>query len=85
MFSLEHFLGKFKNNAAYEILNRTIVSEVIQKYTGIFIEIKDMSFINGIIKLNISSIKKNEIYIKKNEIISSINSKISKLNIRHIQ
>jgi hypothetical protein len=75
MLNIGQFFKKIQNKYTEELFVRTIVKEQIQKYTGIVVEVQDISIKSGnIILKNVSQTGRSQIYIKKQALLEGINS-----------
>ena len=83
MKSIEGLFDKFKNRAVAEILRRESIANVLKKYCGTEIDIKDISISSGIVKIKTSAVVKSEILIKKQVLLREIN-KVSQLQVTDI-
>lgn len=79
------FFDKFRNKAALIIQTHDFVVLIIKKVTGIELDPRDVGISGGVLKINSSSIIKNEIFIKKTRILKEINQKIKNANIIDIR
>lgn len=84
MNNIGSFFDRFRNKVAGQVYNHSIVVDTIKKYTGISLDIKDIKISSGIIKLQTSSLIKNEIFIKKDQILLDINNKLKNTKISKI-
>jgi hypothetical protein len=78
------FFEKFNSKITREVHNLAFIMETIKKCTGISLEMKDIKISNGIIRLNISQLKKNEIFIKKERILKELEKGLISLTVRDI-
>jgi hypothetical protein len=85
MKSLGSFFEKFKSASIKEIQKRTTVSDIIKSEANIDVPMEKIVFANGVIKLKLSSIEKNQIFIKKERIIKLINQRLGNTKISSIE
>lgn len=74
MFNITNFLHKFtKIHSGNTAINGSICN-AIEKVADIRVDSKSFLVENGILRLNLSPVVKNEIYMHKSKILSEINS-----------
>jgi vacuolar-type H+-ATPase subunit B/Vma2 len=81
MFNISGFFKKFKNLEMQDFSKRSAVIDVLKKHTGIDIKPQDIKFEQGIIRLSLSSLQKNEIFMKKPRILADIQAAIKPANV----
>ncbi len=85
MKSLGSFFEKFKSASVREIQKRATISDILKSEANIDVPIEKIIINNGVIKLKLSSIEKNQIFIKKGRIIMLINQRIGNTKISSIE
>lgn len=85
MKGVGEFFQKFNNSAVQEIQKRTIVSDLIYKFTKQKIPIESISFSNKVIKIIGQQGLKSEIYIKKKLILEGVCKELPNLKVTDIK
>ncbi len=76
MQKIDGFFGKFKNRATAQIHNLAVISDIIKKYTGAEVELKNITISGGIVKIKAPLVVKSEIFIRKELLLVEIRKKI---------
>ncbi len=76
MKKIDGFFDKFKNRASAQIHNLAVVSDIIKKYTGVEVELKNIAISGGVVKIKAPLIVKSEIFIKKELLLVEMRKKI---------
>ena len=84
MQNLAGFFEKFRGKVAGQVQNLAFIIEIIKKYTGIEVDMKNIAISSGILRLKISSVEKSQIFIKKSQILKEIHEKAKFLKIEDI-
>lgn len=77
MFNIEKYLQRFSKNLSLIGEDKEKIIEVINKYTKINIKTSDVEIKDYKIKINTSTVGKNQIFLFKNKIIDEINSTLN--------
>ena len=83
--NISQFLDIFKNALFREDNLKEEVCSVVKEKTGFSIEKKDISCVNGILKIKTDPYLKTEILMKNSEILEAIRSKYPERNIKSIK
>lgn len=75
MLSIGQFFKRIQGKQAQEMLLRTVISDALNKHTGIKAEQGAISYKSGVVNVSkLSSSARSQIFIKKQQIINEINS-----------
>jgi hypothetical protein len=72
MRQLTALLERFKNSLGRDTISREMVASCIEELTGIRVLPEQMSLKEGVLSLNISPVKKNEIKLKEQMILDAL-------------
>jgi hypothetical protein len=74
MFNISNFLQKFSKIEAASRSSKESLSNGIKKISGIDITPQDIMLENGILRLRVGPIARNEILMRKSKILGELNS-----------
>ena len=83
MLNIKEFFEKFSKIQKDVILSKQKVADVIKKISGVDIDQTKIRFENGILRLDINPVLKNEIFMHKNKILNEF--KLNTLSIKDIR
>ncbi|MFM2290413.1 MAG: hypothetical protein RIS29_226 [Bacteroidota bacterium] len=85
MFNIGNFFDKFKNVALKEFVVREKIVNAIKEHTGATIDLKDIEFLNKIIRIKGSPSLKSQIFIKKTAILDTLRGSMPGMIITDVQ
>ena len=78
MIEIKDLLLRFENLLISDETKKEAITRIIKETTGLDIKKEEVEVKNGILRLNIKSIYKNEILIKKEEIMNRLKEALDK-------
>ncbi len=85
MFNISNFFDKFKNVALKEFVIREKIVNAIKEHTGATIDIKDIEFLNKVIRIKGSPSLKSQVFIKKTAILDTLRTDMPDMIITDLQ
>ena len=72
MFNVGSFFDKFNKGLIKELRLREAIARIIQEYTSIALDIKDIECKHKVIRIKASPIARNQIFMKKEKILEAV-------------
>jgi hypothetical protein len=74
MLDISKFFQKFASLQAESVLSKEKIITAVKNISGLSIEGKNFGLQDGILRFNLSPVKKSEIFMHKDKILSELNS-----------